>query len=55
MNYYLMINNHPPLIVYDEDKRFYYEALEKYDETEELDSLYEFFKYQIEKTWEKRV
>ncbi len=54
MNYYLMINNHPPLIVYDEDKRFYYGALEKFDETEDLDSLYEFFKYQIEKTWEKR-
>ena len=55
MNYYLMINNHPPFIIYDEDKHFYYEALEKYDKREELNSLYEFFKYQIEKTWEKSL
>lgn len=53
MNYYLMINNHPPLIVYDEDKKMYYESLQKYDESEQLDSLYEFLKYETEKTWEK--
>ncbi len=53
MNSYLMINNHPPLIIYDEAKRFYYEALERYEKMVESDSLYEFFKYQIEKTWEK--
>jgi len=55
MNYYLMIHNHPPLIVYDEDKRMYYECLQKYDETEELNPLYEFFKYETEKTWEKAL
>jgi Fic family protein len=55
MNYYLMINGHPPLIVYDEDKRIYYECLQKYDEAEELYSLYEFFKYETEKTWEKAL
>lgn len=55
MNYYLMIHNHPPLIVFDEDKRLYYECLQKYDETEDLNSLYEFFKYETEKTWEKAL
>jgi Fic family protein len=55
MNYYLMAHNHPPLIVYDEDKRMYYEFLEKYDEVEELDPLYEFFKDEAEKTWEKTL
>jgi len=55
MNYYLIINNHPPLIVYDEDKRMYYECLEKYDQTEELNPLYEFFKYETEKTWKKAL
>ncbi len=54
LNYYLMINNHPPLIVYDEDKSLYYESLQKYDEDEELSDLYDFFKYQIEKTWVKQ-
>ncbi len=55
MNYYLMTHNHPPLIVYDEDKRMYYECLQKYDETEELNSLYDFLKYETEKTWEKSL
>lgn len=55
MNYYLMTNNHPPLIIYDEDKHLYYECLQKYDETEELNPLYEFFKYETEKTWEKAL
>lgn len=53
MNYYLMIHSHPPLIIYDEDKHMYYECLQKYDETEDLNPLYEFFKYEIGKTWEK--
>jgi len=55
LNYYLMINNHPPLIIYDEDKHLYYECLQKYDEAEELNSLFEFLKYQTEKTWEKQL
>lgn len=55
MNYYLMTHNHPPLIVYDEDKRMYYEGLKKYDEAEELNPLYEFLKDEAEKTWEKAL
>ncbi len=55
LNYYLMTNNHPPLILYDEDKRMYYECLQKYDETEDLNSLYEFLRYETEKTWKKTL
>ncbi|MFA7147778.1 MAG: Fic family protein [Syntrophomonadaceae bacterium] len=55
MNYYLMAHNHPPLIVYDKEKRIYYECLQKYDETEKLNPLYKFFKYETEKTWEKTL
>jgi Fic family protein len=54
-NYYLMVLNHPPLIVYDEDKRMYYECLQKYDESEELAALHEFFRYETQKTWEKAL
>ena len=54
-NYYLMTHNHPPLIIYNEDKRIYYECLQKYDETEDLNSLYEFFKCETEKTWDKAL
>jgi len=53
LNYYLMINGHPPLIVYDEDKRLYYECLQKYDEKAEINPLYEFLIYETGKTWEK--
>ncbi|TGE39452.1 Fic family protein [Desulfosporosinus fructosivorans] len=55
LNYFLMTRDHPPLIVYDEEKRLYYECLQKYDEVEELKSLYEFLKYETEKTWEKAL
>lgn len=55
LNYYLMINNHPPLIVYEEDKRLYYECLQKYDENEDLEPLLEFLKYETEKTWENTL
>jgi len=55
LNYYLMVNNHPPLIIYDEYKQFYYESLQKYYEDEELHALYEFLKFQVEKTWEKSI
>jgi Fic family protein len=52
MNYFLMIHNHPPLIVHDEDRAEYYEALEAYDENEAIDPLFNFFLRQLEKTWE---
>jgi len=55
LNYYLMINNHPPVIVYDEDKRKYYEALQIYDESEDITPLVEFLKHQCEKTWAKTL
>ena len=49
-----MINDHPPLIVYDEDKNAYYDALELFDETESLSELVEFLKHETVKTWEKQ-
>ena len=55
LNYYLMTNDHPPLIVYDEDKRGYYTALQEYDESENIDALIEFLRVQCEKTWEKTL
>jgi Fic family protein len=55
MNYYLMTHSHPPLIIYNEDKRLHYECLQKYDEAEDIDPIYEFLKYETEKTWEKAL
>ena len=55
MNYYLMTHGLPPIIIYNEDKKYYYAALEKFDEKDDLSSTIEFFKYEMEKTWEKTL
>ena len=54
-NYYLMTHNHPPIIVFNEDKQKYYECLQTYDKAGDTDSLYEFFKVETEKTWAKTL
>jgi Fic family protein len=54
-NYYLLIHGCPPIIIYDEDKNLYYECLQKYDEAKELKPLYEFLKFETEKSWERIV
>lgn len=51
LNWMLIKLNHPPIVVFNEDKIFYYEALENFNETEDLSKLFEFFKYQAVKTW----
>ena len=55
LSYFLMIHGHPPLIVYDEDRAAYYSGLAAYDESEEIEPLFEFFIRQLEKTWCKTV
>ena len=55
MNYYLMINGHPPIIIYNEDKQAYLEALRVFDDTEELAPFIDFLKKMTVKTWQKRM
>ena len=55
LNYYLMSHNHPPLIIYEEDKIEYYTALEAYDKTEEIVPMYDFLNRELERTWEKTL
>ncbi|MDR1319901.1 MAG: Fic family protein [Gracilibacteraceae bacterium] len=55
LNYYLMVHGHPPVIIYDEDKRAYYDALARYDESEDLEPLADFLKQQAARTWEKSL
>lgn len=54
MNYFLIINNHPPVIIYEEDRKEYYKALEAFDEAEELEPLVSFLTNQCIKTWRKK-
>ncbi len=55
MNYYLMTHNHPPVIVYDEDKSSYYKGLEAYDSDEDVNPMYSFLKRETEKTWARTL
>lgn len=55
MNYILLIHNHPPITIYEEDRKDYYNALEKFDEELELNSMIDFLKSQLVKTWEKQL
>ena len=53
LNYYLITHNHPPLIVYDEDKADYYAALERFDADEDIAPMLAFLEREAVKTWEK--
>jgi Fic family protein len=53
MNYLLVLHGHPPVIIHEEDRKEYYDALETWDVQQELVPLQEFLKRQTEKTWEK--
>lgn len=55
INYLLLVNGLPPLIIFDDDKSLYYECLLKFDENDNLSSTVEFLKYEMEKTWEKVI
>ena len=55
LNYFLMIHEHPPIIIYDEEKAAYYDALSCYDMTEDLAPMTAFLGRQAERTWEKTL
>ena len=55
MNYFLVINNHPPVTVHQEDRKSYYAALEAWDERQELAPMETFLREQTRKTWEKQI
>ena len=55
LNYFLMLRDHPPLIIYDEKKTAYYNALAAYDASEDLEPMIIFLRQQAERTWEKAL
>ena len=55
MNYLLLMNDHPPVIIHEEDRREYYSALEAWDEGQDLAPMTKFLRQQTVKTWEKQV
>ena len=55
MNYFLVMNGHPPITIHQEDRKAYYAALEAWDERQELAPMEAFLREQTVKTWEKQI
>jgi Fic family protein len=55
MNYFLVLHDHPPITIHEEDRKDYYDALEAWDRQQELEPLCSFLRSQTEKTWEKQI
>ncbi|MBP3736084.1 MAG: Fic family protein [Lachnospiraceae bacterium] len=55
LNYLLLLNDHPPIIIHEEDRRDYFASLEAWDERQDLAPLARFLKDQAVKTWEKQL
>ena len=55
MNYILILHNHPPIIIFEEDRKEYYTALEVWDERQELLPLISVLEKQTVKTWDKQL
>ena len=53
MNYFLLLHNHPPIIIHEEDRKAYYLCLEQFDDDIEISGLIDFLSHQLEKTWDK--
>lgn len=55
MNYLLVLHDHPPITIHEEDRKDYYHALEAWDTNQDLEPLRAFLQSQTEKTWEKQL
>ena len=55
MNYLLVLHGHPPIIIHEEDRRAYYDALEAWDTKQQLEPLCVFLREQTVKTWAKQI
>ena len=55
MNYFLLLHNHPPIVIHEEDRRDYFNALEAWDTMQGLIPMIEFLKDQTVKTWQKQI
>lgn len=51
MNHLLVVNDHPPIIVYDEDKLAYYGAMQVWDDEGDLAPMLDFLRAETVKTW----
>ena len=55
MNYLLVLHDHPPVIIHEEDRKTYYDALEAWDISQDLTPMLLFLRAQTAKTWAKQI
>ena len=55
VNYFLVQHNHPPMIIFNEDKKTYSEALREWDIKQSISAMVDFMKFEISKTWGKQL
>lgn len=55
MNYFLVLHNHPPVIIHQEDREQYFNVLEAWDSEQDLEPLIVFLKEQTVKTWYRKL
>ena len=55
MNYFLLLHDHPPIVIHEEDRAAYYEALEAWDTEQKLDPMISFLRTQTVKTWQRQL
>ena len=55
MNYFLVLNGHPPITIHQEDRRAYYAALKAWDERQVLAPMEAFLTEQTVKTWARQI
>lgn len=55
MNYFLVLHDHPPIVIHEEDRKGYFDALEAWDREQELEPLRQFLQAQTVKTWAKQI
>lgn len=55
LNYWLMTHQEPPVIIFEEDRKSYYAALERYDTDEAIGPMLDFLREETVKTWAKAI
>jgi Fic family protein len=55
LNYYLLTQNHPPLVIFSDEKTKYSIALEAYDQTESIDPLKKVIRDSLVRTWQGKI
>ena len=55
LNYFLLIHNHPPVIIHEEDRLEYFAALEAWDRFQRLEPMTDYLRSQTVKTWSRSL